>query len=299
MTLQLPDTVRLVAGNGGLPRLDVSTRAATAEIYLHGAHVTAWQPAQAAAPVIWMSAASFFQPEKPIRGGVPICYPWFGPHPSDKSAPAHGFARLAEWRLDNVRTLRDGSVDLLLVLDPTSGSQTADARHAATVAHRITIGAKLMMSLEVRNPGPDTLTFEEALHTYFAVQDVTQIEICGLENVEYLDKVAGFARKRQAAEPIRFTAETDRVYLDTTGACTLDDPGLLRRIVVSKSGSQSTVVWNPWRDKAAAMPDFGNDEWRGMVCIETANVGDAAVRLEPGERHVMTAEISVTARTSA
>lgn len=290
--MQLPPSVRLVKGNGGLDRLDVSTASATAQVYLHGGHVAAWQPSQADAGVIWLSGHSLFQPDKAIRGGVPVCFPWFGPHPGDPGAPAHGFARLADWTLAHAAESPDATVTLVLSLDAASRPQHAVP---AVVVYRISVGTRLTMSLEVTNRGDEPWTFEEALHTYLAVADIEQVSVTGLENTDYLDKVAGFARRRQGGDPIRFSGETDRVYLATRAECIVHDPRMGRRIVVSKSGSGATVVWNPWSARARELPDFGDDEWRAMVCVETANVGDAAVRLEPGGSHVMTAGITVEA----
>ena len=149
------------------------------------------------------------------------------------------------------------------------------------------------MSLEVENRDEREFTFEEALHTYFAVSDIADVTISGLERTPYLDKVGGLTQRTQDDMPIRFSGETDRAYLETMATCSIDDPGLQRRIVVSKDNSRSTVVWNPWIAKARAMQDFGDEEWRGMVCVETANVGVAAVPLAPGERHRMTVSLAV------
>ena len=165
--------------------------------------------------------------------------------------------------------------------------------HRFDAAFHVTVGTTLSMSLEVHNPGTAAITFEEALHTYFAVQYVREIEIAGLERTDYLDKVDGMARKNQGPDPIRFTAETDRIYLDTRAPCVIRDPGRRRRIVVAKTGSNTTVVWNPWIEKARAMPDFGDLEWPEMVCVETCNVNAFAVSLAPGARHVMSAAVRV------
>jgi glucose-6-phosphate 1-epimerase len=161
--------------------------------------------------------------------------------------------------------------------------------------YRVTVGSSLELSLEVGNTGDVAFSFEEALHTYFTVEDVRTIEVRGLEGADYLDKVGGATPRSQGPAPIRFTGETDRVYLNTTAACTVHDPGKGRRIVVRKSGSDATVVWNPWIDKARAMPDYGDDEWPGMVCVETANVNAHAVTLAPGGRHTLTATIGIAA----
>jgi glucose-6-phosphate 1-epimerase len=286
----LPSSVRLLTGDDQLPRLEVSARDAAARVFFHGAHLTAWHPSHVDAPVLWMSGRSFFQTDKPIRGGVPICFPWFGAHASAAGAPMHGFARLAGWTLSEAREAADGTVTLTFSLQDVS---SAEWPHRFLVTYRIRVGAQLALELDVRNTGDDPFVFEEALHTYFAVENIEHVTVEGLENTAYLDKLAGFARLRQGGEPIRFSGETDRVYLDTIASSVIRDPGMRRRILISKSGSRSTVVWNPWSDKARAMPDFGDLEWRRMVCIETANIGSAAVRLEPGGLHTMTATIRV------
>jgi glucose-6-phosphate 1-epimerase len=287
----LPPTVSLDAGEGGLPRLHVDNPHGHAEIYLHGAHVTAWQPA-GQAPVLWISSASQWNAAKPIRGGVPICFPWFGPHASDPSAPSHGFARLRDWTLVEARDGEQGETRVAFELTP-SESPPAAWPHAFAATYRVSVGPSLTLALEVHNPGPEAFSFEEALHTYFAVRDVREVTVSIVEAGEYLDKVGGTTMRNQGPEPIRFVAETDRIYLNTQAACTIVDPGLGRSIEMEKRGSDATVVWNPWVAKARAMADFGDDEWPEMVCVETANVNVHAVTLAPGERRVMTVSIGV------
>ena len=156
-----------------------------------------------------------------------------------------------------------------------------------------TFGRSLDLDLEVRATDAP-LTFEEAFHTYFVVGDVRKVGVDGLEKIDYLDKVDSLRRKTQAAEPVRISGETDRVYLKTRGACVLRDPALGRTITVEKENSATTVVWNPWIDKSRAMPDFGDEEWPGMICIETANVGESAVSLEASGAHRLRARIHVS-----
>ena len=289
----LPPTVSLESGDGGLPRLSVTNAQARAEIYLHGAHVTGWQP-DGHAPVLWMSGQSVWNATKPIRGGVPICFPWFGPHASDASAPSHGFARLRDWTLVEAHDDESGSTRLTFELTQAA-SPPAAWPHAFRATYQVGVGTSLTLSLEVDNRGTEPFAFEEALHTYFAVQDVRRIGITGLEAADYLDKVGGTTKRNQGTEAIRFASETDRVYLNTQSACTIHDLAAGRRIVVSKSGSDVTVVWNPWIAKAKAMADFGDDEWPEMVCVETANANVHAVTLAPGARHTLTATIEVFA----
>lgn len=276
---------------GGLIALDIAAPLASARIFLHGAHVAEWAPA-GAAPVLFMSAASHLAPGKPIRGGVPVCFPWFGARAGHPQSPAHGFARVEEWSVESLELDADRTVALSLILadSPATREQWP---HAFLIRHRIRIGRTLEMTLEVENRGGEVFTFEEALHTYFAISSADAVEVRGLEGAEYLDKVDGGARKRQSDEPLRFTAETDRVFPGTTATCVLRDPGLLRDVVVEKSGSATTVVWNPWIAKAKAMPDFGDDEWPRMACIETANTASEAIVVAPGATHTMTARISL------
>jgi glucose-6-phosphate 1-epimerase len=275
-----------------LPGLDVSTPVASARAYFHGAHVASWQPAHAPHPVLWMSGRSFFLPDRPIRGGVPICFPWFGPHRSDPSAPAHGFARLADWILSDVQTSSDGTVtlDFMLTNDDVVSPQWP---YPFRLTHRIRVGSTLTMTLEVQNVGAESFQFEEALHTYFTVRDVRHVTVAGLHDTDYLDKVASSARRPQHDELITFAGETDRVYLDTAATCVIHDHGLNRRISIAKMRSSSTIVWNPWVRKARAMADFGDEEWPGMLCIESGNVEPSEVRLAAGHTHSMSAEISV------
>jgi len=286
--IDLPASVRLETGPGDLLRLGVDhERFGAAEVYLHGAHVTGWTP-PGGGPVLWLSAQSHFRPDAAIRGGVPICFPWFGAGPADDRTPSHGYARLRDWRLASVIEEDDG-VTLALVLPVQDGDLPLEATYL------VTVGAALGLALEVRNAGDEAVTFEEALHTYLAVSDVRQVAVEGLDGARYLDRLGGPEPVVQEEEAIRFEAETDRIYVETDVAVVVADPGAGRRITVAKSGSSNTVVWNPWADKARGMADFGDDEWPGMVCVETANVRTGAITLAPGETHLMTARIEVAA----
>ncbi len=288
---EVPGFVKFEEGPNGLIRAALTGTGGEAHVYLHGAHVTHFAPA-GRQPVLFLSARSSFARDKVIRGGVPVIFPWFGARASDPHAPQHGFARTAEW--DVVAAGGPGGAVPSVVL----GLSPSDATRAAwpfdfEIRYTVTVGAALELALEVKNTSTRAFTFEAALHTYLAVADVTEVTVTGLAGATYIDKADGLARKRQGAEPLRITGETDRVYLDTRTACVVDDPRGGRRLVVDKRGSASTVVWNPWRDKAKAMSDLGADRWRSMVCIETANASDDAVTLAPGQGHELRASISV------
>lgn len=277
-------------GTGGLICVNITTGGGTAQLYLHGAHLTSWTPT-GGGDVLWTSRDSWYEDAKPIRGGVPICFPWFGPNAENPDAPAHGFARISTWDVESVKHHDDGRAAVTLLLkssDATRKLWDADFE----LRYTVTVGATLTISLETKNIGNAPLSLTQALHSYFAIGDIHNISIAGLKGVEYISKVEG-VRTQQGDTDITFAGETDRVYINTTDTCVLTDPGMGRSITITKAGSDSTVVWNPWSDKARIMPDFADDEWGGMVCIETANALDNVVTVAPGESHTISAEMSV------
>lgn len=278
--------------SNGLESLQIVNEHAEALVYLHGAHVAHFQP-RGQRPVLWMSASSVFQEGKPIRGGVPLCAPWFGPHPTDATLPAHGVIRQRAWTLQRHEVLADGTdrLELRLVCDATTSPATR--LHPFSASLVVTFGRELALELSIRNTGTEPLLLGEALHTYLSVSDVRSIRITGLEAVTFLDKMDGGARKIQEATPLAITAQTDRVYFSETDVVVVEDPGFSRRIRVTKSGSGATVVWNPWVEKAASMPDFGDNEWTHMVCIEAANAADSILVVPPNFTHHLRQGIAI------
>jgi len=284
------DQIAFKAGPGGLAIAEIRNSHAVATLSLHGAHLIGYRP-HGHEPVLWVSAQSQYRPGKAIRGGIPICWPWFGPHPADPSKPAHGFARTAMWGVLSTAALTDGASQIRLRL--MDGDATHDLwPHAFDLRLVATVGAQLRVELIMRNPGGAPYTCGGALHSYFGVSDVGAIAIGGLEGCAYIDQVDGDQPKLQRG-PVTIAAETDRIYLDTTATCTIDDPGLDRRVAIAKAGSHSTVVWNPWVEKARRLADFGDEEYHGMVCVETANAGPDSVTIAPGGEHRLVATIGV------
>lgn len=272
--------------------VEATTAAGQYGVFDHGAHVWSWQP-EGAAPVLWMSEKSWFADGQPIRGGVPVCFPWFGPGRAGDLQPAHGFVRLQPWHMSDIKdTLdRDGRLLVEYTIDEAMTGDQPSWPHPYTAYLRAKFTPEYVgIELEVSNTGEEDFTFEGALHTYLAVGDIRHVTVSGLDGAPYWDKVAD-TQQTQSGD-VTFTGETDRVYR-STGEVVLTDPDLGRRLVISKSGSANTVVWNPWVDKAAAMPDFGDDEWQGMVCIEAANARDDAITLRPGETHRLKQRISL------
>jgi glucose-6-phosphate 1-epimerase len=279
----------------GLIRAAITTPACTAELYLQGAHLTQWQPA-GQEPVLFLSARSLFEPGKPIRGGVPIIFPWFGPRTandcSDRTdGPMHGFARTQEWTLA-FAALAGDDLHLTLTLGPSDVSRAFGFDHFQLACNFI-FGAELRVQLTVANQAETPLCFEETLHTYLNVGDAQQIEIIGLSDTEFIDKTDEFKRKRQKESPLCLTGETDRPYLNTKNPVNVVDPVFKRRVTVDKSNSRSTVVWNPWSTLAARLADMEPTGWLTMTCIETANVADNRIKLAPGDHHIMEGHIFV------
>jgi D-hexose-6-phosphate mutarotase len=290
-------------GSGGLVFVDVANRHASASVCLQGAQLIHWQPHDQIHPVLWLSAGARYEPGKAIRGGIPVCWPWFGAAVAGcaqpaAAGPAHGFARTQTWQFDAAQNLADGATRLCLRL--ADNAQTRQLWPAAfDLALRITVGASLELELTSRNTGSATVLITEALHTYFQVGDIEAVAVHGLAGARFVDSVALAAAGAGAAPDadrthayahdgaVRFAGELDRVY-DTPGDCRIDDPVLGRSLHIAKSGSASTVVWNPWQAKAERLGDIVPGGWRQMVCVESGNAGANTVRLAAGASHCLT-----------
>jgi D-hexose-6-phosphate mutarotase len=274
----------------GMIIAEVANQHALANIALQGAHIATFQP-RGEEPVIWLSPKAKFAPGKSIRGGVPICWPWFGPHKSDSKLPGHGYARTVPWDVLETKALPDGSTFLRFGLVESDATR-AQWPHASAVQLEVTVGKALRVELVTTNTGKAAFELGEALHTYFQISDVANMAIQGLANCEYLDKVQDVARFTQK-DGIVIESEVDRVYVNTTADCVIEDKGLKRAIRIAKQGSKSTVVWNPWTEKAEKMGDFGPQLHRDMVCVESGNALENVITLAPGETHKLVAVYSV------
>ncbi len=269
--------------------IKVDTELCSGLVLEHGAHVVEWHPKSASHPVLWMSEKSDFADDKPIRGGVPIVYPWFGPGRKGDENPGHGFARLAKWRLMSAEVNDVGKALLKFQMINDRSLPGADRYPDAKVELHVSMGPILQLSLVV-TAGEQKIDFEEALHTYFTVGDIKKVTIKGLDGEPYTDNNTGEFFKQDG--DITFSGETD-VRFDTVKNAHIYDDELNRVISIESVGANNAVVWNPWIEKAARMPDFGDDEWPGMVCVEAANARSGSLLLEPGKKHVMSQIISV------
>jgi D-hexose-6-phosphate mutarotase len=273
---EIPGRITFASGNGGLPKINVVTGRSTAEIYLHGAHVTGFQK-NGEPPLLFMSGKSWFAPDKPIRGGVPVCFPWFGPR---AGGPAHGLARISPWEPVETIAAPDGAAIIRLRLPENSMAPEWPALRTEFV---VTVADTLTMELIAANESAEVVEIENCLHTYFHVGDIGRVSISGLQGAPFDDFAAGAngARRVENDPALRIAGETNRVYPAAIGAVEIHDAQIGRTIRVEKSGSRSTVVWNPWTTQKLP-DDFDPAEYRNMVCVESGNVKRDKIRLAPG-----------------
>lgn len=289
----LADQLKFIDGPNGLVFAEIDNALGTAYICLQGAHITTFRPKDQPEPVIWVSKFAKFALGKSIRGGAPVCWPWFGAHASESSFPGHGFARTVMWEVTQSAALPSGETEITLALLENEQTRTQWPQKTRLELNVI-VGKSLKASLNTTNLGDAPVQIGEALHTYFQISDIEAVQVTGLENTAYLDKV-GEATRRTQSGAVTFSGEVDRVYVDTETTCYIVDPAYERRIKIAKTGSRSTVVWTPWEEKADKMGDFGPDGWRQMVCVESANALENVVTVAAGETHRMAVEYSAEA----
>lgn len=288
-TPSLPDGVTLMYDP--LDHLVVRSEHSCAVVHLQGAHVTSWEP-DGEPPVLFLSRSAEYVRGRPIRGGVPICFPWLGKGPDKDRHPSHGLARVQMWNLQEVREEADAVVVVLELHD--NDASRAIWPHPFVARYEVSVGRVLSLSLELENPGTEPITFEEALHTYLDVDDVTRTRVEGLDGRRYADGFNGAATSTQSG-PLRVTGATELIFDDDGEELRLVDEVRGRVVRLTSRRSRSTVVWNPGPQFVTSLRDMADDEWPRTLCLETANAGDAAVTLAPGETHTMTLELAVTA----
>ncbi len=286
------DDVRFIKDENGLDYIEIENRFATAKLALQGGHVMLWQPKHTSEPVLWLSKQSRFEPGRSIRGGIPLCWPWFGAHPTDSSLCMHGFARVTPFTVIDVGQMNNGYTRVILQMTKTENAQR-QLSYPYTLVLTIEIGSTLSIKLATTNRASQPFFMGEAFHTYFNVGDIEAVTITGLEQTEYADKLLDYFRGTEEKE-LTFHNEFDRVYVSTKSDVVIHDEKYKRKITLSKRGSNTTVVWTPWEKKAHQMADMPKDDsWRHMVCVETANAMENLVMINPGYTHVLAVEYVV------
>lgn len=271
----------------------ITTDSAELLVAQQGAQVLSYQRL-GEPPLLWLSDQALFNRGKSVRAGVPVCWPWFGNLQRNplavqqqfqgSDAPAHGLVRGRDWQLLGIDSTGD-EVQLSFGLPETQGALTGWP-HKVELTLEIRLGAHLAFNLTSRNLGDEKVTLSQALHSYFAVSDVRSVRVEGVKGRDYIETLADWEQRTQQTD-LAFSGETDRIYLDTPAELSIIDPAWERRIRISSSGSRSAVIWNPWTERAAQLPDMADDGWQRMLCIETANVWDDIVELAPGASHTL------------
>jgi glucose-6-phosphate 1-epimerase len=286
--MTLPPSVTLIEEPAGYPILVIEHPAATGRIALNGAHVTDWIP-EGHDPVLYMSADAVLEVGKPIRGGIPVCWPWFGPHPTDTSKPAHGFVRQMLWEVDVARET-ETAVEIVLKLSDSAATKALWPQ-AFTARLHVHLGAFLQVTLQATNTGTTAWDMTGALHSYFNVEDVRKVGIHGLHGTQYVEGRLS-PDKRPQHGTIAIDQEVDRMYV-SDAAVIVDDPLWGRELVIEKAGSLATVVWNPWIEKSKRLADLPDEAYPEFLCIEAANAGEDVVTVQPGQEHLLMQRVEV------
>ncbi len=280
-------------GEGGFPVARIDNGKARARISVYAGQVLSYQPAGEAHDLLFVSEAAYYQAGKAIKGGIPVCWPWFGPDPEARGRPAHGFVRNRPWVVRATEVLAGG--DTRIILGLTDSPESRDIwPHAFDLSLSATIGSGLRVELLTRNTGDQPFTLTQALHSYFNIGAIGQVQVFGLEDGDYLDKAGDGGRYTQRGA-VRFDREVDRIYLDAPTGLVIDDAALGRRISIATSGSRTAVVWNPWATITAGMGDLRDDDYQRFVCVETANAATDSIEVKPGGEYRLSAEYRVKA----
>ncbi len=287
----IANQLEFVEGKGGLPMIQISSSRAKALISIHAGQVLSFKPTHEAEDLMFLSDQAYYHTGKAIKGGAPICWPWFGADPEGKGLPGHGFVRNRPWNVVKTEITGDGDIKVILGLVDTPETH-AIWPHFFTLTQEITIGDSLNLELITRNTGTDTLSITQAFHTYFRIGAISQTSVLGLEGCNYIDKVDNSIQKQQV-DMITINAEVDRIYLAVPNTLIIDDQALDRRIQIKSKGNKTAVVWNPWKKNSTDMADLQDSDYQRLLCVETTNAADDVIKVAPNNVCRLVANYSV------
>ena len=288
---EIKDELYFVEIEHGFTYIEINNARAHATISTYSGQLLSYRPKSQKNDLLFVSDQAYYQNGKAIKGGIPVCWPWFGPDPDDLGRPAHGFVRTRQWEVCASESLADGSTKAVLGLTDTDETRKIWP-HPFKLNIEISVGDSLKVALVTQNSGDEPVTISQALHTYFQVGDISKVKVLGLEGTEYLDKVDGSALKTQSG-PVMINGEVDRIYTGVSGELVIDDESLGRRTRITSRGCSTAVVWNPWIEAAAAMADLGDEDYRKMLCVETANAGPESIKIAAGGEYRLEAEYTI------
>lgn len=283
--------LKIIEGKGSFPVIAIENSKAKALISIYAGQVLSFQPVGESADLMFVSENAYYKTGKATKGGIPICWPWFGPDPKGLGRASHGFVRNRLWTLLSTETTPTG--DTQVTLGVTASDETREIwPHTFELTLEITVGTRLTVALITQNKGSETFSITQALHTYFTIGDINQVKVLGLEDTTYLDKVDGGAQKDQVGA-VTVSAEVDRVYQLVKPELVIDDPALGRHIRITTEGSQTTIVWNPWMEISAKMADLEEQDYQKFICVETANAANEVVNVSPGNQYRLQATYAI------
>jgi glucose-6-phosphate 1-epimerase len=283
--------LRFIRSEHGFIYAEINNAMAHATVSTYSGQVLSYRPKGRQEDLLFVSGKAYYEAGKAIKGGIPVCWPWFGADPENQGRPAHGFVRNRQWQVSGSESLADGATKIVMSLTDNDATR-ALWPHPFRLDIEITVSDSLKVELVTHNTGNDSITISQALHTYFRVGDIGKVSVLGLDGLQYLDKTHDAACVTQSG-PVTISAEVDRIYTGVTGDLTIDDSSLGRRIVIASSGCSTAVVWNPWVEIAASMADLEDDDYRHMLCVESANAGPETVEIAAGEAYRLAAEYTV------
>jgi glucose-6-phosphate 1-epimerase len=288
---EIEDELQFVEIEHGFTYIEINNARAHATISTYSGQVLSYRPKGQQADLLFVSDKAYYENSKAIKGGIPVCWPWFGADPDNQGRPAHGFVRNRQWKVSASESLADGSTRVVLFLSDSDKTRSIWP-HPFKLSIEITVGDSLKVALVTHNTGDKSVTISQALHTYFHVGDISKVRVLGLDRTEYLDKVDNSARKTQSGA-VTIDGEVDRIYEGVSGELMIDDASLARKIRITSRGCSTAVVWNPWIEIAASMGDLGDDDYRKMLCVETANAGAETIDIVAGGEYRLEAEYTI------
>ena len=275
--------LKFVKGDGGFPFILINNRSATALISLYAGQVLSFLPTGEGEDLLFLSQKSYYDAGKAIRGGIPICWPWFGPDPKDLNRPSHGFVRNGLWAVTGTQAASEFETKVKLMF---LGTEQSDSfwQKPFSLDLEISVGNTLTLELTTRNTGNQVFSITQAFHAYLHIGNINQMQILGLDGIEYTDNLDSHTQKLQMGA-VTVTGEIERIYADVNNELIIDDSAFNRQIRITSSSNKTAVVWNPWTTKSEKLPDLENDGYQRFICVETGNVVADVVEIQPGNEY--------------
>lgn len=290
-SFSIPDQLTFVEGRGGLPMIEVQNTRMRALISIYAGQVLSFHPSGESEDLLFNTGNAFYEEGKAIKGGIPICWPWFGPDPEGRGRAAHGIARTRLWRVLDARLTETEDIQVILVLEDNAETRAVWPYHFR-LTMEITLGDTLTVCLRTLNTDDQTFAITQALHSYFRLGAITQTRLSGLSDSLYIDKLYEGRKKTQQGDVV-VAEEVDRVYLGSPAEMLINDEILNRKIVIRAEGHQTVVVWNPWKETCAKMQDLADEDYQRFLCVEISNASDDVVEIPAGEEYCLTASYGV------